>query len=111
MIRAIATHHCSCACCVILAMLASSAGQVPGLLDLIENMIFLNAHLEISLLKFNILTLVVEGQPDDHSFNTPLLEMRGHSLRGPLAGHTQISILLKIFSHTLKKLSMTIFLV
>jgi hypothetical protein len=29
-------------------------------------MIFLSAHLEISLLKFKALTLGVNGQPDDH---------------------------------------------
>ncbi len=36
------------------------------------------------MLKFKTLTLGVDGQPDDHSFKTPLLELRGHSLRGPL---------------------------
>jgi hypothetical protein len=49
------------------------------------------------MLKFKTLTLGVDGQPDDHYFTTPLLELGGHSLRGPLAGHTQISILLTIF--------------
>ncbi len=39
----------------------------------------------------------VDGQPAGHSFKTPLLEPRRYSLRGPLAGHTQISILLTIF--------------
>jgi hypothetical protein len=60
-------------------------------------MIFLSAHLEISLLKFKALTLGVDGQPAGHSFKTPLLEPRRHSLREPLAGHTPISILLTIF--------------
>jgi hypothetical protein len=51
-------------------------------------MIFLSAHLEISLLKFKALTPVVDGQPAGHSFKTPLLEPRRYSLRGPIAGHT-----------------------
>jgi hypothetical protein len=67
-------------------------------------MIFLSAHLEISLLKFKALTLGVDGQPAGHSFKTPLLEPRRHSLRGPLAGHTQqISILLTNFLTHFKK--------
>jgi hypothetical protein len=37
------------------------------------------------MLKFKTLTLGVDGQPDDHSFKTPLLELREHPLRGPLA--------------------------
>ncbi len=33
-------------------------------------MIFLSAHLEISLLKFKALTLGADGQPAGHSFKT-----------------------------------------